>query len=156
MQTLIVYYSRTGHTKKVAEELVKALKCDTEEIIDTVNRAGPIGWLNSGRQAGNKSLTKLQPIKKDPSQYDLVIAGTPIWASHVSTPVRTYLTENKEKLKKVAFFCTEGSSGGEKAFADMTEITGKKPEATLVVTMADLKSGSFTEKAKAFAGSLKA
>ena len=155
MRALVVYYSRTGYTKKVAEELAKAMQCDAEEIIDTVNRKGPIGFMNSGRQAGNKSLTKLQPIAKDPSQYDLVIVGTPVWARHVSTPVRTYLAENKDRLKNVAWFCTEGSTGSEATFADMEEVAGKKPKATLTIVTADMKSGSYAEKAKQFAGSLK-
>lgn len=156
MQTLVVYYSRTGHTKKVGEELVKALQCDMEEILDTVNRAGPVGWMNSGRQASNKSLTKLQPIKNDPSKYDLVIVGTPVWARHVSTPVRTYLAENKDRLKNVAFFCTEGSTGSEGTFSDMEELAGKKPKATLTIAAADLKSGGYADKVNKFADALRA
>ena len=66
MKALVVYYSRTGHTKKVGDELVKALPCDVEEIVDTANRSGPVGWLKSGRQAGAE-LTKLKPVKKDPA-----------------------------------------------------------------------------------------
>lgn len=155
MQSLIVYYSRTGKTKIIAEELTKALQCDAEELIDTVNRKGPLGFLNSGRQAGNRSLTKLVPVKKDPSQYDIVIIGTPIWGRNMSTPVRTYLTEYKEKFKNVAFFCTEGSKGGETAFKEMGEVTGKQPRATLTVTAADLK-GNYAEKVTKFAGELKA
>ncbi len=155
MKALVVYYSRTGKTKIVADELIKALQCDVEEIVDTVNRSGPLGWLNSGRQAGSGALTKLEPVKKDPSQYDLVIIGTPIWARHVSTPVRTYLTENKEKFKNLAFYCTEGSTGSETAFKEMGEIAGKQPKVTLTITTADLKGG-FAEKVKKFAGGLKA
>jgi len=54
MRALVVYYSRTGHTKKVGDGIAKELQCDSEELIDTVNRSGPIGWLNSGRQAMRK------------------------------------------------------------------------------------------------------
>ncbi len=113
MQALVVYYSRTGHTKKVGDELAKALPGDVEEIVDTANRAGPIGWLMSGREGSGKKLAKIQPVKKDPANYDIVVIGTPIWAANMSSPVRTYLTENKAKFKNVAFFCTEGSKGAE-------------------------------------------
>lgn len=156
MQALIIYYSRTGHTKKAGEEIARHLQCDTEELIDTVNRSGPLGWMSSGRQAMNRSLTTLEPVKKDPSQYDMVIIGTPIWSSNMSTPVRTYLTENKAKFRNIAFFCTEGSKGGDKAFAEMEELCGKKPKATLTITTADIKSGSSAEKIKKFAGEIKA
>jgi flavodoxin len=156
MQTLVVYYSRGGNTKKVAEELSKELKCDIEEIQDTVNRSGPIGWLNSGRQASTKALTKLQPIKNDPAKYDLVIIGTPVWASHVSTPVRTYITENKDKLKKVAFLVTEGNGGDVGAVKDMEEISGKTSASTLVVKVPQIKKGEYQTKVKQFADTIKA
>ncbi len=156
MQALVVYYSRGGNTRKVAEDLSKELQCDVEEIQDTVNRSGPIGWLNSGRQASTKALTKLQPIKNDPSKYDLVIIGTPVWASHVSTPVRTYLTDNKDKLKKVAFLVTEGNRGDETTVKDMEELSGKTPAGTLVVKVKEIKNGEYQDKVKKFAGSIKA
>jgi flavodoxin len=156
MQALVVYYSRTGHTKKVGDDLAKALPGDVEELVDTANRAGPVGWLMSGREGSGRKLAKLQPVKKDPANYDIVVIGTPIWAANMSSPVRTYITENKEKFKNVAFFCTEGSKGSEKAFAEMEEVIGKKPKATLTVTVAELKSGSAADKVKKFAGDIKA
>ncbi|HEY3273959.1 MAG TPA: hypothetical protein VGJ92_09365 [Methanocella sp.] len=156
MQALVVYYSRSGHTKKVGDELAKAMAADVEELVDTAHRAGPIGFLISGREASGKKLAKLLPVKKDPANYDIVVIGTPIWASNMSSPVRTYLTENIAKFKSVAFFCTEGSKGDEKAFADMEEVGGKKPKATLAITAADLKSGSDADKVKKFAGEIKA
>ena len=139
MQALVVYYSRGGNTRKVAEELSKELQCDVEEILDTTNRSGPIGWLKSGRQASTKALTKLQPIKNDPWKYDLVIIGTPVWASHVSTPVRTYIADHKDKLKKVAFLVTEGNGGDEATVKEMEALSGKTSSGTLVVK--DLRSG---------------
>jgi flavodoxin len=155
MQALVVYYSRSGNTKKVGDEIAGELKCDSEELLDTVNRSGPIGWLNSGRQASGKQLTKLKPIQKDPAKYDLVIIGTPVWARNVSTPVRTYLAENKDKLKNVAFFCTEGNTGDDVTFNNMEEACGKKPLGTLVVKVKDITTGSFADMAKKFAGEIK-
>lgn len=156
MQTLVVYYSRSGHARKIGDELAKALGCEAEEIKDTVKRSGPIGWLLSGRDGSGRRLTKLQPVKKDPAGYDLLVIGTPIWAGNMSSPVRTYLTENKAKLKNVAFFCTEDKSGDEKAFKEMEELTGKKPKATMAVTTKDLKTGGEADKIKKFAAELKA
>ena len=156
MQALVVYYSRTGHTKKIGDELAKAMSADMEELVDTANRAGPIGWLMSGREGSGRKLAKIQPVKKDPANYDIVVIGTPIWSRNMSSPVRAYLTENKAKFKNVAFFCTEGSSGSEKAFAEMEEVIGKKPKAMLTITMADLKSGRDGDKMKKFTGEVKA
>jgi hypothetical protein len=64
----------------------------------------------------------------------LVVIGTPVWAWSVSSPVRAYLTANKDRLPEVAFFCTLGGKGSETAFAQMQSIVGKPPRATCAIT----------------------
>ena len=44
MRSLVVYYSRTGVTKKVAEAISRKLGSDVEEIIDQRDRSGPKGY----------------------------------------------------------------------------------------------------------------
>lgn len=150
MKTLVVYYSRTGTTKKIAEMLAEKLGADTEEIRDTVNRQGIKGYLMSGRDAMKKNLTKLEASKFNPKEYDLVIIGTPIWGWNLSVPVRTYVTENKDQFPKVAFFCTMGGSGDDKAFAEMEKITGRKPLATLGLKTREVVKNDFSEKLEEF------
>jgi flavodoxin len=150
MKILIAYYSRTGTTKKIALELANKLKAETEEIKDTVDRSGMKGYLISGRDAMQKRLTVLESTLKNPADFDLTIIGTPIWGWNVSAPVRTYITENKDNFKNVAFFCTMGGTGDEKAFAEMEKITGKKPLATLSLKTRDAVKNNFVEKIEKF------
>jgi flavodoxin len=155
MKTLIVYYSRTGVTKKVAETLKQKLNCDIEEIVDTKDRKGPIGYMLSGREAMKGTLAKIKPITKNPGDYELVIIGTPVWAFTMSSPIRTFLTEQKDKLKKVAFFVTMGGSGYEKTFKKMAEIIGQQPIATLDFKTADVMQDKTEEKINEFVSLLK-
>jgi flavodoxin len=154
MKTLVVHYSRSSNTKKIAEEISNKIKCDVEEIIDTKNRKGIIGWLISGRDAHSKKLTSIKEIKKDPAKYDLVVLGTPIWAGLMAPAVRTYLNENKGKFKNVAFFCTCGSSGDVKTFEDMEDYIGITPTSKLTITSKDLKS-NYEDKLKSFIKEIK-
>jgi len=141
MKTLVVYYSRSGNTKVVAEELSKKIKCDIEEIIDTKNRKGIIGWLISGRDAHSKKLTTIKEIRKDPSKYDIVAIGTPVWAGRMAPAIRTYINENKGKFKNVGFFCTCGSSPGDiKTFGEMEDYMGITPLSKLSITTKELKT----------------
>lgn len=156
MKALVAYYSRTGTTKKIGDGIAKELNCDVEEIIDTENRSGILGWIKSGRAGTQKALSKIKPTGKDPSAYDIVIIGTPIWAGNMASPVRTYITENKEKFKKVAFFCTEGSSGDEATFKEIATITGKSPEGTLAIRKKNISDGSYNDKLKKFSLPFKA
>jgi len=73
-------------------------------------------------------------MAKDPSIYDLIIVGTPVWAWSVSSPVRAYLLANKPRLPSVAFFCTLGGAGADRAFGQMQELAGKRPIGCLSLT----------------------
>lgn len=146
MKTLIVYFSRTGTTKKLAEDIKKSLKCDIEPITEDRNRKGVIGYLKSGREAGAEKTPLIHPPKKDLSKYDLVIIGTPIWVGKMSSPVRSFLKNNICNFKKVAFFCTMGGSKPDKTFAGMADVAGKKPLATIAVKTIDVKKGNYDLK----------
>ena len=156
MKILITYYSRTGTTKKIAQSLKDKLgvEVEIEEIQDSVNRQGMKGYLISGKDAMQRNLTKLLPVNLSPENYDLVIIGTPIWGWNISVPVRTYLNEQKGKFKEVAFFCTMGGSGDEKAFREMEEIIGKKPKAALALKTLEVVKNEFENKLNEFVGKL--
>jgi flavodoxin len=126
MKTLVVFYSRSGNTRTVGQEIAGTLKADLDEIIDTKDRSGIFGWLRGGRDAMRKISTAIK-VKKSPEKYDLVVIGTPIWAWTLTPAVRIYLSTNK--LRKVAFFCTSGGSKGT-VFRDMEKLSSR-PLATL-------------------------
>lgn len=155
MRTLVVYYSRTGTTKTVGEAIAAILKCDKEEIVDTKDRSGVIGWLYAGRDATRRMLTNLMPIKKDPAVYELVIIGTPVWSLNMCAATRTYIEENKKKFRRVAFFCTLGRLGGKRTFTEMETACGKKPVAALELTTKEVKDNKYSAKIKKFIGSIK-
>ncbi len=150
MKVLIIFYSRNGVTKKIAEELGKITSWEVEEIFDIKNRSGAIGYLSAGREAMKKKLTEIKPIEKDLTEYDLIIVGTPIWAWTVSVPVRTFLENYKKDFKRLAFFCTMGGNGAEGAFVEMAKISGLKPIATLSLLTKEVTQNNFVEKLKKF------
>ena len=153
MKALVVHYSRTGNTEKVAAELAKALGADAETIIDQKNRKGPIGWLTAGRDSTKKIPANIEEPKKDPTWYDLVVVGTPVWAWTVSAPVLAYLQKYAGKFPEVAFFLTfDGNM--EKTFGDMAAAAGRQPKATLAVHAKDIRSGAFVQQIKDFAAKL--
>lgn len=138
----MVYYSRTGYTKKIGAELAAALGADVEELKDGKNRGGPIGFIMSGREAKKKQPVHLERLTHKPADYDVVIVGSPIWANEICTPVRTFLTEHKHELKQTAWFCTSGSINpkyAERGFAAMEEASQLTPLATLGLGRRDIK-----------------
>ena len=58
VKSLVVFYSRSGTTRKVAEKITNLLKSDIEEDIDMKNRAGALGGFISAKDAALKRLTE--------------------------------------------------------------------------------------------------
>ncbi len=152
-RALVVFYSRTGHTRKVAEAIARASGADTEELIDTVNRRGRVGYLRCAFDVAFKRTTRLRPTRRDPADYDLVILGSPVWAA-VSTPMRTYLLSNRSAFKRVAFFLTLGGMGADKVFKEMRTLAGREPAAELAVTERELDDPTYVTRVESFVRSL--
>ena len=56
---LVVYYSRTGSTRKVADYIAKQLSADMEMIIDMKKRSGAFGFVIGGMDALMRKETKI-------------------------------------------------------------------------------------------------
>ncbi|MGZ4941648.1 MAG: flavodoxin family protein [Halobacteriota archaeon] len=135
------------------------LDCDSEELLDTQKRSGPLDVMTAGRNARAKKLTTLAGIKHDPALYDLVILGTPIWAYALSSAVRTFITTNKSKFKQVAFFCTQGTQGSterQQVFAEMEALCDRHPVNTLALNNTEVERGAYQDKLRQFADELQA
>jgi flavodoxin len=155
-RALVAYYSRTGTTRKVAEAIAGMLQCDVEEVVDTKDRAGVGGFLQSGKDAMLKKLTVIREPAKSPRDYDLVIIGTPVWAWTMATPVRTYISRYADQFKAVAFFLTTGGTGIQRTLQHMEELCGKKPQAVLGLKMDKVLKADPTPQIKAFVDALNA
>jgi len=145
-KVLVVYYSKTGNTERVAKDVASALHADIEKLVDTKNRNGFWAFFASGRDAMKKRKTELGPLEKDPADYDLVVLGTPVWAGNITPAIRTYLDTNRDKLKNTAYIVTSGSTPAEKVVPSCEEITGKKPKAYAGFTAPVLKDGELYRK----------
>lgn len=131
MKTLIVYFSRDGHTKKIADALASKLSADIEEIKEQQERKGIIGWIMAGHDACRKKMSVINETTKNPADYDLIIIGTPIWGWTIVPAIRTWLDKFGKNLKQVAFFASMGGSGDKRAFVDMENMCGKAPVGTV-------------------------
>lgn len=147
MKTLIVYYSRTGKTRSIAEKLAAHLGADLAEIADLKSRKGPLGFIGGGHDAFKKLTTEISPISYLPENYDLIIVGTPVWADNMSPAVRTFLTKHPLHGKQAAFFCTTAVSGIDNTLATMAELAAPSTVvAKLGLTQRDLKNNQLLEE----------
>jgi flavodoxin len=144
MRTLVVFYSRSGHTQQVAREIAARCGADLEPIHESRSRRGLWGYLRSSWEALIHAAPPISPSIKDPGRYDLVVIGTPIWNFGLAAPVRAYAQRYSDRFKRVAFFCTEGGSGDARAFAELSRICGQEPVATFALTERQLPKPAHT------------
>lgn len=156
LRILVVYYSRSGTTRRIAEALSSALDGSLEEVLEARNRSGILGYWRSLVEARSKRPSDILPARNDPSDFDLVVVGTPVWAWSVSSPIRAYLSANKQRLPAIAFFCTMGGRGSDTAFAQMQEIAGKAPRATCALAARETAPDTRTLRLSAFTDALRA
>lgn len=142
MKSLVVYYSRSNITKKLAEDISSKTNGDIEEIKSKVNYKGKIGYARGIKDGASGKIVELESQKYDPQDYDVVYIGAPVWASKAANPAISYLEKNKGKFSNVKFFLTAGSSGFDSSFKQMEE-KSVKPLKTLALTTKEVKNNDY-------------
>lgn len=118
-KTLVVYYSASGNTERVAKDIAEAAGADLFEIVPTeVYTSEDLNWTNSdsrvSREHDDESLRDV-PLTTtevpDWDSYDTVLIGYPIWWGIAAWPVDTFVKNNDFTGKTVIPFATSSSSG---------------------------------------------
>lgn len=155
MKILIAYFSRSGYTRHLAEALARRLDAQLAPIEESRPRDGVTGYLRSLDEAlRGRDATILRPAL-DPGDFDLVLVGTPVWASHPSSPARAFARLYGPRIKQAALFCTLGGSGGERALRELAAIVDRAPVATLALTDREIDAGADGGKLERFVKTLR-
>lgn len=155
MNTLIVYYSLTGTTRTVATALARKLGADVEELQCDRYSSNWRGMLRAGYDSWRNDLPTLGRFRHDPSNYNLVVIGGPIWTYHPCTPVRAYLRQERTRLPQAAFFLTHGGSAAQRSLGEVEKLSRHAPVATMVLREADVKGDRYSTALDSFADSLR-
>jgi len=151
---LIVYFSQSGVTRKYSQALAKKLNCDIEELKDKKKRNGFFGFIKNCIDAFKGKHTEIEKIKYNPSYYDLVIIGTPVWAGKMVPAVRAYIDENINEMKNVVFFTTQGAPTPQGCINEMVAYSNKKPVAIHSIERSKVAK-DFSEDIEEFVAKLK-
>lgn len=106
MKNLVVYYSRSGNTQTIAQEISKMVNGDVLKI-EMVKSIG-FGWAGFTSLAGFKG--KIKPLDFNAKDYDNIFIGSPVWAGKSSTPINTFLHETDFTGKNIFVFITQADS----------------------------------------------
>ena len=118
-KTLVVYYSASGNTERVAKDIAEAAGADLFEIVPTeVYTSEDLNWTNPdsrvSREHDDESLRDVPLTTTEVENwddYDTVFIGYPIWWGIAAWPVDTFVKNNDFTGKTVIPFATSSSSG---------------------------------------------
>jgi len=103
----VVYFTRTGNSRRVAEKIANILFLEALEIRDNMNWKGVFGFIKGGYYAStNKNVVII--ISENLDDAEELIVVTPLWAGKVAPTINTFL--KTKALKKVHLVVTSGSS----------------------------------------------
>lgn len=105
---LIIYYSRTNQNAQIANTIHQTLNCDIVRIEPVTPY--PESYDQTVLQVINENNHDYSPPLKsnipDLSQYDTILLGTPVWASGLSLPIKTFLKTHDLSGKIILPFVT--------------------------------------------------
>ena len=112
MRSLVLYYSKDGYTKEIAEQISEDIGADIERVI-------PLNDLPVEKDVNNllvlfmilfKEKPKILELKHNLQDYDLIYIGSPVWFGSLPPFIRTLLLKYNFKGKSVGIFCCGDSS----------------------------------------------
>jgi len=121
---LIVYYSWSGNTRKVAEKIHEITGGTIFEISPLADYPGEYNKVVNQAKAeikeGFRPLLKSSPDNID--AYDRIFTGSPNWWSTIAPPVATFLSGYDFSGKIILPFCTHGGGGQGKIVNDIAKL----------------------------------
>ncbi len=118
-KTLVVYYSASGNTERVAKAAAEAAGADLFEIVPVEPyTSDDLNWTNDNsrvsREHDDESLRDVELVSTEVENwdsYDTVLIGYPIWWGIAAWPTDGFVKANDFTGKTVIPFCTAASSG---------------------------------------------
>jgi len=113
---LVAYFSVTGNTCSIAEQISKITNADLYEIKPQIPYStADLNWRNNSSRATMEqndpsSRPAISGIVENMGQYDIIFLGYPIWFAQAPRIISTFLESYDFSGKKIVPFCTSGSS----------------------------------------------
>lgn len=115
MNTLVIYYSYGGNTRKIATQKAQELGADLVEVRDKKRPAPPATFFVGCPRAIRGREGKIQPIETDLSIYDKIIIAGPIWAGNPAPPVNNIVNLLPQGKEVSMLFVSGGGTSGKSA-----------------------------------------
>jgi flavodoxin len=126
MKPLVVYFSLTGNTKFIAENIAAETGADVLEIKPIVpyKLTSPFMFLKGFIQTLTGHAPRLRFFDRNPNSYELIFIGSPVWNGSYSPAIRSFFQKIDLKDKKVAVFCCHRGLAGKTLYNMKERLAG--------------------------------
>jgi hypothetical protein len=126
MSLKIMYFSRTGVSKRIAEKLSKKLDVELIEIKDDKNWHGFIGFIRGGYYSSKWKKTIINLIPETIlNNNDEIILISPLWSSNIAPAAFSLLLDNKIMAKNTTLVLTNAGTSPKHTYRNVEEKLGK-------------------------------
>jgi len=131
MKTLVLFYSLSGNTRKLAAQKAAETGADIEEIIETKKMSVLKAYVIGAYKAMKRKKTEIQPIKSQLNNYEKIIIMSPVWAA-TPAPAFNSIVEQLPPGKKIELVMVSAGSGTKKSAEETKKlITARGCEVTV-------------------------
>lgn len=124
MKEIVCYFSATGTTKLVAQNISEILNTDIFEIVpQELYTKEDLDWRNKESRSSiemkdENSRPKIKE-KLNTNNYDKIYLGFPVWWYTAPTIINTFIEENDLSNKNIYVFITSGGSSVDDSFNNL-------------------------------------
>lgn len=139
---LVVYFSYTGNTRKIANIIKDKLNCDILELKPVIPYSADYQTVvdEEQRLEGANHMPEIQDINVDLESYDTIVIGTPVWWYREAPVVRTFLNKYDLSCKNIYLFATNAGWLGKTFIELQKECKGN------VVSIQNIVFESYSDK----------
>jgi len=114
MKKLVVYYSYEGNTELIAEHIAEAAGAELQQIVPRGEKQyrGVLKFAWGGKQILMREMPDLEPMERNPADYDIIFLGSPVWAASYPPALRSFFAHVNLRDKRIALFCCHGGGRG--------------------------------------------
>lgn len=152
MRSIVVFYSRSGNTARVAGTLAENLGAEVFEISCSRYGKGAMGYLRAGYDSMSDYLPPIATAPGALAPTDLLVVAGPVWGGRPAAPLRAFLKRHPRLPLHVAAVLTHGGSAlPDAAFSEIEGLARAPLDARLPIRDLDVANDRYGERIRELA-----
>lgn len=137
MKTLVVFYSRRGIARRIANDYKVNRNADLIDLNVKRNYSGKLGYFKSRSDSLKNYLPEIDDQNIDVTNYDKVIFIGSVWSKSICNPILTFLTKNKGKIDDAEYIVITKTVNTDftSIFQEMDYVLGTHFKRAVVITV---------------------